>query len=70
MSAPKMPGLTHAEQKALERRIEDAIAEFRCERGGGDAVDAGAADWALRYATRAGLLDDPRLVVRAVRKRR
>lgn len=65
----KLPGLTHLQQKLVEDEMNSRVAKLALTYGK-EAVEAGVAEWAMRYATRAGLLDDPRVIVRAERKRR
>jgi len=70
-SKPKLPGLTHAEQLVVEEAMERRIGELMLDSmGRGAAVEAGVAEWAVRYAMRAGLLDEPRVIVRRVERKR
>ena len=66
MSAPKLPGLTHEQQKDLELAINAALGRWMVANDSvpPDAARAGLAEWAMRFAMRHGLLDEPRVIVR------
>lgn len=68
--AVKTPGLTHEAQKNVEGFLDRVVDQMARDYGSREAVEAGVAEWALRYAMRAGLLSEPRVIVRRADRRR
>jgi len=66
-----MPGLTHAEQRQVEAHLDLEVDNLVARFGENlDAVRAGVAEWAMRFALKAGLLEEPRMIVRRADRRR